>query len=320
MQIVNVEQFGGPEVLNIIEVPDPQPSKGQIAVDVKASGINFADVMARAGHYGGVPSAPFSPGFEVAGIVSSVGDGVAGFAVGDRVIGLVANGGYASKAVVDASRAVKIPGNLAFDAATALLIQGLTAYFLLEHGQVGPGKTVQISSASGGLGSLAIQIAKLRGAGKVIGLASPGKHDRIKTLGVDYAVDYTKPGWSKEVLEVTDNKGVDIYLDSGGDFAGEGFDTLGAGSWWLIYGGQSNTGKPLAAERFGPIVGKGISLRGYMVYSDVANFPRALTELIGWAAAGKLKIDVQSFPLSKVAEAQTAIENRQTFGKVVLVP
>ena len=79
MQIVNVEQFGGPEVLNIIEVPDPQPSKGQIAVDVKASGINFADVMARAGHYGGVPSAPFSPGFEVAGIVSSVGDGVAGF-------------------------------------------------------------------------------------------------------------------------------------------------------------------------------------------------------------------------------------------------
>ena len=320
MQIVYVDKFGGPEELTLIDEPDPVPAAGQILVDVKSSGINYADVIAVGGHYPGVTSAPFYPGLEVAGVVSAIGDGVSGFSVGERVTAFIPAKGYATKAVVDAATAVKIPDSLGLSEATALLVQGLTAYFLLKHGEVGPGKSVLIASASGGLGSLAIQFAKLKGAGTIIGLASKSKHERVKSLGADFAVDYTQPGWSKEVLSDTDGKGVSIYLDSGGDFEGEGFDALGDESHWLIFGGMSNTGKPLAAQKIGPMISKGITLRGYTLYSDIKNVGPALGEMLGWAAAGKLRIDVESFPLADVIKAHVAIANRQTSGKVVLLP
>ncbi len=321
MPIIKVEHFGGPDVLQLIDKPDPVPADGQLLVTVKAAGVNFADVAARAGRYPGVPSAPFYPGLETAGIVSKVGPGVYGYVVGDRVIGLLRGGGYASAAILDASSAAKLPDSLDFSPASSLLVQGLTAYFLLHYGKSGPGKTVLISSAAGGLGSLAIQLAKLDGA-KVIGLASKSKHERVKELGADFVVDYTQPGWFQEVLSVTDGKGVDLYLDSSGDLAGEGFDTLGAGSHWLIYGGQGAAGKPLVAQKLGQIIGKSITLRGYTLYSDIGlgNVASALSKLLDLAELGKLRIDVQSFPLDKAAEAHIAIESRKTSGKVVLIP
>ena len=320
MNMIEVKQFGGPETLQLVEEPMPAPKDGQIVVEVKASGINFADIMAREGQYQGVPSAPFRPGFEVAGTVSQRGAGVQGHQLGERVMGMVPGGGYAAHAVLGAANAYVLPDGLDFGPATALLIQGLTAYFLLENGNLSAGQTVLIPGAAGGVGSLAVQIAKLKGAGKVIGLASPSKHDLVKSLGADAVFDYTQPGWSQSVIAEAGEAGVSVFLDSQGDLGSEAFDTLGQGAYWLVYGGQSGSGSPLGADRLWPMVFKNITLRGYNLYASAAEWSRGMSELLGWVNDGKLKISMQSFPLADAAKAHEAISARQTTGKVVLVP
>ena len=320
MKYVEVPTFGGPEVLQVIEGEDAAPQAGQVAIEVKAAGINFADLMARAGGYPGVKSAPFRPGYEVAGVVSAVGDGVDGLKAGTRVMALVPSGGYTSRAIVDAPRVIPLPDGLDFAPATALLVQGMTAYFLLESGNLQARQNVLIAGAAGGVGSLAVQIARLKGAGKIIGLASPSKHERVRALGADAALDYTKSGWAKDALAATAGQGVHIYLDSQGDLSGEAFDALGEKAHWLVYGGQAGSGSGLPAERMWQMVGKNLTLRGYTLFGDFAQFGRALAELVGWAASGKLQIDAQSFPLADVARAHEAIAHRQTTGKVVLTP
>lgn len=233
MEFIQVDQFGGPEQLKLREEPAPAPAKGQVLIEVKACGVNFADLTARSGSYPMFPSAPFRPGFEVAGTVAGVGEGVPGFVVGQRVMALTQGGGYASHAVVDAAMTVPLPDSLDFAPATALLVQGLTAYFLLENGHLKPGGTVLVPSAAGGVGSLAVQIAKLKGAGKVIGLASPSKHQKVLDYGADDVFDYTQPGWSTLVRDATEGKGVDIFLDSQAIRAEKArIQWAGAGSGW----------------------------------------------------------------------------------------
>lgn len=318
MKIIHVARFGGVEELQLIERPTPAPGPNQILVENRASGLNFADVMARAGTYPGVRSAPFDPGFEVAGVVAGVGEGVSDFQVGDRVMGMLPGGGYATHALLDAPTAVKLPGDLDFAPATALLVQGLTAYFLLEAGGLGAGDTVLIPSAAGGVGSLATQIARLKGAGKVIGLASPRKHDAVRNLGADAVFDYTQPGWGQQVFDATGGKGVDIYLDSQGDLAGEGVQTLGDKARWLIFGFQSGG---QGALDLGSLIFRNITLRGYTVYSDMHQVGRALSDMIGWTLGGQLQIEVGNrFALAEAAQAHAAIEARGTSGKVVLEP
>ncbi len=321
MQFIQVDQFGGPEQLVLHDGATPAPEAGQLLIENRASGINFADLMARSGHYPMVSSVPFRPGFEVAGVVAALGEGVTGFQVGQRVMALVQGGGYASHAVVDAQLAVPLPDSLDFAPATALLVQGLTAYFLLETGQLQPGGSVLVPSAAGGVGSLAVQIAKLKGAGKVIGLASPSKHQKVRDYGADAVFDYTQAGWAKQVRDATDGKGVDIYLDSQGDPGGEGAHALGKGAYWLVFGGQSGGGGSLDAPTFMQLIFSGVTIRGYSMYEDVDKIGRALPELIGWAASGKLKIEADArFPLADAARAHEAIAARQTSGKVVLEP
>lgn len=321
MKTILVEQFGGPEVLQVVERPDPVAGAGQVLVDVKACGLNFADIMARAGQYPPMSQVPLVPGFEVAGVVAQVGEGVEGFAPGDRVMGMVAGGGYASRAALEASRAVKLPGSLDFAPASALLVQGLTAYFLLEEARLQPGETVLIPSAAGGVGSLAIQIAKLKGAGKVIGLASPGKHERVRELGADFVFDYNVAGWSKFVLEAAGEAGVDVYLDSQGDLAGEGVETLGEGARWMVFGGQASGEGVLTQAKVFEMLFKNITLRGYAVYHNASDFPRALAEMIDWVSSGRLQIESSSrFALEDAAGAHRAVEERRTSGKVVLEP
>ena len=320
MNVIEVKQFGGPEMLQIIEEPAPAPGDGQIVVEVKASGINFADIMAREGQYPAVSSAPFRPGLEVAGIVSQRGDGVQGFQRGARVMGMVAGSGYATHAVLDAATAYVLPEGLEFAPATALLAQGLTAFFLLEAGNLQAGQTVLVPGAAGGVGSLAVQMAKLKGAGKVIGLASPSKHDFVRSLGADAVFDYTQPGWSKSVIAEAGEAGVSLFLDSQGDFGTEAFETFGQGAYWLVYGDQSGSGSSLAADRLRPILFKNITLRGFPLYASSAEWGRGMKEMLGWVSEGKLKISTQSFPLTDAAKAHEAISARQTTGKVVLVP
>jgi len=326
MKAIYVTQNGGPEVLQLAERPELQVGDGQLLIDVRASGINFADLMARAGTYPAAPKPPMTPGMEVAGTVAAVGANVQGFAVGDRVMSmLAAGGGYAEQAVTDAHMAVKLPDDLDFAPATALLVQGLTAYFLLKEAPLAPGESVLVNAAAGGVGSLAVQIAKLMGAGTVVGTASTDeKRQMVQRLGADAAVNYTQKGWSDEVLRATNGRKIDVFLDATGELDGEGFQTLGEGGRWMIYGSQSGNVAPLAAERVLSMVGTCQVIRGYNLYSamkDPAGLGAALQELIGWATSGKLVIESgDRFPLSQAKEAHEAIAARKTTGKVVLEP
>ena len=327
MKAITITQYGGPEVLQLTDSPDLQASDGQLLIDVGASGINFADLMARAGTYPAAPKPPMTPGMEVAGTVAAVGAKVQGFAVGDRVMSMLAagGGGYAAQAVTDAHMAVKLPDTLDFAPATALLVQGLTAYFLLKEAPLAPGESVLVNAAAGGVGSLAVQIAKLMGAGTVVGTASTAdKRQMVESLGADAAVDYTQKGWSDEVLRATNGRKIDVFLDATGELDGEGSQTLGESGRWMIYGSQSGNVAPLSVERVMSMIGTCQTLRGYNLYSsakDPARLGAALQELIGWATSGKLVIESgDRFPLAQAKEAHEAIAARKTTGKVVLEP
>ncbi len=326
MQAIRVSEFGGPEVLQVAEVPRPEPGAGEVLVQVKAAGINFADLLSRAGTYPPGPKPPFTPGMEVAGIVEVVGANVNNLAPGARVFGLTQSGGYAEYATLSAENAVPLPEGIDFATATALLIQGLTAYFLLEDAPLRSGESVLVNAAAGGVGSLAVQIARLKGAGTVIGTASTDDKRRFVTdeLGATAAVDYTKPGWAQEIKNATGGKGVDVFLDATGDLVGEGYDALGAGGRWLVYGSQSGKVADLAASRVSRFVGLGQSLTGYTLYrtmGDSAKIAKALGELIGWVVSGQLKVATDDrFALTDAAKAHEAIASRKTTGKVVLEP
>ena len=323
MKAIEVKQFGGPEVLEVVEKPTPVPSQGQLLIEVKAAGVNYADIGARTGHYPPGPKPPFIPGMEVAGFVSALGEGVTEFTIGQSVMGILPSGGYAEYAVLDAKNAFHIPGGLEFASATALLVQGLTAYFLLETGGLKPGDNVLIPAAAGGVGSLAVQIAKLKGAGVVVGLASPSKHARVMALG-GHPVDYNQAGWGEKVRALTGGKGIDIYLDSTAQMDGEGFSTLAQGAHWLVYGALGGTMSDLPAAMLGGFLFQNITLRGYTLYSsmgDPARIAAAVTELVGWVLAGKLQIDTTNhFPLTEARAAHEAISARKTTGKVTLEP
>src|SRR6266567_3010846 len=226
MKYVEASKFGRPEVLTVIEKETPRPGEGMLLLEVQAAGINYADVMARAGFYPAITKAPFALGFEVAGIVKEVGKGVEGFKVGDSVAAItLTGGGYASHVVIPAATAIPFPNQLDPALAAAVLVQGLTAYILLDQAQVKNGDVVLIAAAAGGVGSLAVQLAKVRGA-TVIGLASESKLDLVKGLGADYVFDYGKAGWSAKALDVTRSQGVQVFLDSIGDLASEAFRLL----------------------------------------------------------------------------------------------
>jgi NADPH2:quinone reductase len=327
MKAIQVAEFGGPDVLQVIEKPRPEPGAGEVLVRVKAAGINFADLMARTGVYPPGPKPPFVPGLEASGTVESVGGGVTGVEPGARVFGLTNYGGYAEYALLPAAQAVPLPDGLEDAAATALLVQGLTAYFLLEEAPLRSGESVLVNAAAGGVGSLAVQIALLKGAGTVVGTASTGDKRRFVTeqLGATVAVDYTKPGWSAEVRAAAGGgKGVDVFLDATGEVAGEGYEALGDGGRWLFYGAQSGETSPLSGDRILQMLFKGQSLTGYSLYrsaSDPARVAGALREMIGWVLSGKLKIIADDrFPLADAAKAHAAIAARKTTGKVVLEP
>jgi NADPH2:quinone reductase len=325
MKTIEVTKNGGPDVLQVVEGPRPEPGPGQILIEVKAAGINFADLMSRAGTYPMAPAPPFVPGFEAAGVIAAVGPDVTHLAPGARVMASMRGGGYAEYVLAEAAQTVPLPDALDFAPATALLAQGLTAYFLLHRSaQIRPGQSVLVSAAAGGVGSLAVQMAKLLGAGTVIGLASTdAKRALVKDLGADEAVDYTQDGWPAQVKAATGGRGADIYLDATGDTA-HGLDALAPEGSWVIYGSQQGQMAGLDGDALTRLLFGGQALRGFSmhnVFPDAQAIQDALRQQFAWVSEGRLRIESGGrFPLADAAEAHRAIEARRTTGKVVLEP
>ena len=316
MKAIRIHELGGADVLRLEEVAKPEVAAGTVLIKTEVAGINYADTMLRKGTYLTRPSLPFTPGFEVAGRIEEVGAGIEGLRVGQRVMAKMQGGGYAEYAVVQAGQVTPMPDGLEFGTATALLAQGLTALGLLKGLQAG--QSILVHAAAGGVGSLLVQLAKLKGA-RVIGTASTAaKLEIVKELGADAAINYTEADWPEQVRAATPNgAGVDLLIEMvGGEVGAQNVKCLAPGATLIIYGAASGRDFPLSALS---LLGKHLTVRGYTLYSETeATLAEFTRELMAHVKEHRLQVLVQEFPLAQAADAHRAIEGRQTTGKVVL--
>ena len=322
MQAIRIHETGGPEVMLLEEVETPAPGQGEVLIKVAAAGVNYADLAQRQGAYLTRTRTPMTPGFEVAGTIAALGPGVSAPAVGTRVIAFV-NGGYAEYAVASASTIIPIPENLDFAHAAAFAVQGLTAYQTLrESGRLQAGESVLVQAAAGGVGTLAVQLARLMGAGKVIGTASnEQKLDLVRRLGADAAINYTQDDWVEQVKKASGGRGVDVVLEVvGGAIAEQCLQCLAPFGRMVIIGAASGQSVQFSAIQ---LMYKNLSVVGYWLTARMSrpdHIAAATVELMQYLATGTLQIIVgQTFPLAEAAEAHRAIAARSTTGKVVLL-
>jgi NADPH:quinone reductase-like Zn-dependent oxidoreductase len=332
MRAVVITKHGGPEVLQVQERPDPPLGPGQVRIGVAAAGINFADVMARLGLYQDAPKTPCVVGYEVAGTVLELGEGVEGLEHGQRVLAGTQFGGYASQVVVPVADVVPLPEALTFEQGAAIPVNYGTAWAaLLGYGSLQPGERVLVHSAGGGVGIAATQIAKRTGA-EVFGTASPGKHERILELGVDRALDYTRPGWERGIGQF------DVILDAvGGKSFRTSYSLLRPGGRLVAFGASSvvsgeRKSIPTALKavvrmpRFNLIKQMSeskavIGLNMLTLWKDRGSLAPWIEPLSEMLEDGTVEPVVGGeFSFEEAGAAQTMIVERRNLGKVVLKP
>jgi NADPH2:quinone reductase len=325
MKAVRFHRTGGPDVLVHEDVADPTPGDGEVLIRIEAVGVNFADVMRRRGDDYPEPSPPpFILGAEVAGTIAAVGPGVTALEVGTTVLATPGAGGYAQYICVPAIMVVPMPPGMSAVQAAALVGQGLTAALSLRKAaRLAPGESVLIEAAAGGVGSFAVQLAKLYGAGTVIAAAStPEKRAIAERLGADASVDYMAPGWAGKVRELTSGRGVDVVLETtGGETVGQALDAMALFGRMVFVGQSSGTSALVDPWRLTVPnhTVSGFYIGAYFAFPDLIR--STLGEIIGFILAGKLSLQVSTvLPLSQAAEAHRLLEGRRTTGKVVLQP
>lgn len=343
MRAVVLTGTGGPEVLQVQERPDPPVGPGEIRIAVRAAGINFADTLARVGLYPDAPKPPCVLGYEVAGEVESVGEGVSEHAVGDRVIAGTRFGGQAELVTVPAEQALPLPDRLSFEQGAAFPVNYGTAYAaLILMGSLREGTRVLIHAAGGGVGISATQIARNVGA-EIFGTASPGKHDAIRAQGVTHAIDYRDQDFEAEVMRITGGEGVDLIIDPLGPTSfRKDYRLLRAGGRLVMYGLSENTDNgvrsipatlkslakmPLATMPWWRSLmvmneNKGVfGLNMLSWWEREGNLDRVTEPLMADLEAGRLDPVVsEAFPFDRAGEAHRFIAERRNVGKVVLFP
>ena len=332
MKAVVITEHGPPEVLRVEERPDPVPGPGEVAVDVAASGVNFADTMARVGLYPDAPKPPVVVGYEVAGVVSGVGEGVEGLSEGARVMAGTRFGGYAERVVARVSDVAPLPERLSFEQGAAVPVNYLTAYLgLMRFGSLQEGERVLIHAAAGGVGIAATQIAKHHGA-EVYGTASPGKHDAIRGFGVDHPLDYTRKGWEKGVPKV------DVVMDAvGGRSFRTSYELLRPGGRLVCFGASSvMSGEKrdlvtaaraaVRMPRFNLIKQMSqsksvIGLNMLTLWDEYGSLEPYMQAIEGLMDDGTIDpVVAEAFPFARAPEAHRFIAERRNVGKVVLTP
>jgi NADPH:quinone reductase len=329
MKAVQFGRFGGPEVLEVVDVPAPVAGAGELVVRVGAAGVNLSDVLMRENRYAVTPALPAVPGNEVVGEVVQIGRGVTGFAPGDRVaLSLFAAGqsvgGYAELAAADARFATRIPDGLSDAQAVALLVQGLTALALTRHTPV-EGRSVLVSAAAGGVGGLLVQLLRRAGARRVIAAASTAeKRAHALALGADAAVDYTAPDWTETVRELTQGLGPDVVLESvGGDVTPAALSILAPRGVMVVYGALNIQRFSLGVPELLQLIFKNQAVLGFALVTLLGpeKLREDLTELFRMARNAELRVQLGGeFSLAEAAAAHRALESRQTVGKLVLIP
>ena len=323
MRAIKITEWGGPEVLELVEdAATPEPADGEVLIRVTRAGLNFADTHARENSYLARYELPYTPGAEVAGVVESGGD--RRFTPGQRVVALVGSGGYAEYAVAPVASVVPLPEGVSEGVALALLLQGLTAWHLYKtSARLGKGETVVVIAAAGGVGTLAVQLAKPFGAGRVLATAStPEKRDLALSLGADAAVDPDADDLAGELRAANDGRRVDVVLEmAGGRVFDQCLDALAPLGRLVTYGMASR--EPNTVSN-GALMRKSQGVIGFWLM-HVLGRPELvgppLADLFERVAAGTLRVvEGETYGLSEVRRAHEDLQARRTSGKLLLDP
>ena len=324
MKAIRVEEFGDPSVLQLTEVERPEPGEGEVLIEVKSAGVNYADTMRRQNQYVVRQELPFTPGSEVAGVVAGLGPGAEGVSEGDRVVTLLGTDGYAEYAVAPARNLIPIPEGMGFDEAAAIPLQGMTAYHVIRtSGQLQAGESLLVHAAAGGVGYLAVQMAKLLGAGTVIATASTQeKLELARELGADVLINYTEEDWPQKVKEATDGKGADVIMEMvGGDFPEKNLSCLNAFGRMVVFGAASGDRGSLVPAA---LMKKNHVVAGFYLPQIMRRpylFGPSMKELLGWISSGQVKLNIGGrYGLSEARKAHEDLQGRKTTGKLVLNP
>ena len=322
MKAIRIHASGGPEVMKLEDVPEPQPKAGEAIVKIDAAGLNFIDVYQRSGLY--KLDMPLTLGLEAGGTVTAVGPGVTEVKVGDKVAYTGVPGAYAQYAAVPAARLVALPQGVSTKQGAAIMLQGMTAHYLAcSTYPLKKGDTCLVHAAAGGVGLILCQIARLRGA-RVIGTVSTDEKAKLaREAGADETILYTKQDFAAEVKRITGGKGLQVVYDSVGKDTWEGsINCLAPRGLIALYGqssGPIGMIDPQILNTKGSLFLTRPSLNVYIATRE--ELQQRAGELFGWIREGKLKLRMEfEFPLKDAAEAHRALEGRKTTGKVLLIP
>jgi len=322
MKAIRIHASGGPEVMKLEDVPEPQPKAGEAIVKIDAAGLNFIDVYQRSGLY--KLDMPLTLGLEAGGTVTAVGPGVTEVKVGDKVAYTGVPGAYAQYAAVPAARLVVLPQGVSTKQGAAIMLQGMTAHYLAcSTYPLKKGDTCLVHAAAGGVGLILCQIARLRGA-KVIGTVSTDEKAKLaREAGADETILYTRQDFAAEVKRITGGKGLQVVYDSVGKDTWEGsINCLAPRGLIALYGqssGPIGMIDPQILNTKGSLFLTRPSLNVYIATRE--ELQQRAGELFGWIREGKLKLRMEfEFPLKDAAEAHRALEGRKTTGKVLLIP
>lgn len=308
-------EFGGPEVLELVELPVPEPGPEDVLIKVARAGLNFADTHTRTNSYVRKATLPLVPGGEVAGVREDTGE---------RVVALVGDGGYAEYAIAPRELVYPIPDELDEGAALALIIQGLTAWHLYRTaGHVADGESVVVHSAAGGVGSLAVQLGRALGAGRVIATASSSEKRALALeLGADVAIDGAAEGLTERLLQANDSQPVDVVFDmAGGAVFDASYQALAPFGRIVVCGIASQEPNEV---RTGSLLRHSRSVVGFYLFHTLERpgmFSDALADLFARAARGELRTVIgATYPLAEAAQAHADLRERRTSGKLLLDP
>jgi NADPH:quinone reductase len=315
MRAIQITEFGGPEVLQLVDLPTPEPAADEVLIKVSRAGLNFADTHQRHDDYLAKATLPMIPGAEVAGVREDTGQ---------RVVALCGTGGYAEYAMAPGALTFPIPDGVEDGTALALLLQGLTAWHLYRTcGRVQPGESVVVHAAAGGVGSLAVQLGRPMGAGRVIATASTEEKRQLALeLGADAAVDASPEGMAERLIEANLGDRVDVVFEmAGGQVFEESEKALAPFGRLVAYGIASREQNELAT---GALMRRSHAVVGFWLMHCLgrpAMVDEALADLFGRVARGELRVVVgATYPLEQAADAQMALAERRTMGKVLLDP
>ncbi len=322
MQAIQIRETGGPEVLELVDLPIPQPGPGQVLIRIEATGVNFVEIYFRKGVY--KSALPFTPGSEAAGTVEELGPGVTGFAAGETVASTSVLGSYAEYALVPAAQLVKVPAGLAPEQAAAAMLQGMTAHYLAYSTfPLKAGDTALIHAGAGGVGLLLTQIVTRLGARAITTVSTSAKAELSREAGASNVILYTEQDFETEVKRLTDGKGVHVVYDSVGKTTFEkSLNCLRPRGLLALFGASSGPVPPFDLIQ---LSGKG-SL--FITRPTLWHYIATRSELewrsgdvLGWVAKNELKLRTEhSYSLANAAQAQIDLEERKTTGKILLVP